>query len=502
MRYLLGIDLGTSGCKALLMDEKGKIIAKNMETYPTEQPFPGWSEQSPEDWYQAVCAAIRGVVQTGGVSAKDVVSLAVSGQMVGLVAVDRDWKPIRPCILWNDQRSVRQADSVLAKLGLDRIVEETGNVVFPSFFAPKILWMKENEPEKYARIKRVLFPKDYIVFRLTGEWISEVSDFSGSCLMNVRKRTSSSVMMDAFAVKPSFLAPVLLESEDAVGPLTGQAALDTGLSPQTLVGAGGGDQSCQAIGSGIVKPDRCGVTIGTSGVVFLQTERYTQHPEGRIHAFRHSVRNQFYLMGVMLSAGGSYQWLRRVLRHADGGFSYERMNGLAAQAPAGCDGLFFLPYLTGERCPHNDPYARGGWIGMTSTHELPHLVRSVMEGITFGLYDCLELIKSLGNEVAAVYASGGAAASGLWLQIISDVFDLPVCVTNATEGAALGAALLAGSAAGVFPSAADAAQNIIKVTRQYEPDSVGRELYRNGFPAYQAFYRSLKDDFRSMAGHA
>ena len=496
--YFVGVDLGTSGCKVILIDETGDIVGKSTQEYPLYTPNPNWSEQNPDEWYKGVCDGIKCVISQNCVKSEDIVAISISGQMVGLVTLDKDLKPIRPCILWNDQRSVAQADKVTSMLGLETVINETGNAIYPSFFAPKVLWLKENEPDNYKRIRHIMFPKDYIVFRLTSKLTCEVSDISGSCLFNVETRQYSPLMLKSFGVKREFLPEDIQESEDIAGKVTDKAAAQTGLSKGTIVGAGGGDQSCQAIGSGIVKPNMCLVTIGTSGVVFLQSGKFKKHPQGLVHSFRHSIKNNFYMMGVMLSAGASYQWLRNMFKSVNEDFDYKTMNSLCEQVPAGSNGLMFLPYLTGERCPHNDPYAKGCWIGLTLKHRIAEMTRSVMEGITFGLYDLLNMICDLGNRVDVVYASGGATNSTLWLQMIADIFGIQVMTTNAVEGGALGAAILAGVSASGFSSVQQATETIIKPLNCYSPKALRHKFYADRYLLYRELYCDLQFSFPNL----
>jgi xylulokinase len=489
--HFAGIDIGTSGTKVLLMDASGGIAAKTTVEYATASPHPMWSEQNPQDWWAAVCGGLREVIRIAGVGADRIGGVSFSGQMVGLVVLDGSGEPIRPCILWNDQRSAAVAERLTVQIGLETILRETSNPLFASFVAPKLVWMRENEPENHARIRHVLLPKDYIVYRLTGRLVTEVSDASGTCLFNVRTRRWSLPMMDAMEL-PAEWFPECLESADVAGTITERAADECGLRPGTPVIAGGGDQPVQALGSGIVRPGRCSVTVGTSGVVFSQGDRHLEHPEGLLHSFCHSVRGQWYLMGVMLSAGGSFQWMRETLRdvaHLD----YDGLAAIAEKAPPGSEGLVFLPYLTGERCPHNDPHARGGWIGLTRRHTLAHLTRSVMEGITFGLKDSLVLMREMGLKTETVYLSGGAARSAFWHQMMADIFGLPVVTTNAVEGGAFGAAILAAVGAGQFNDVADAADALIRETGRAEPRR--NTAYEETYQTFPRLYPALQPCF-------
>ena len=489
----IGIDVGTSGTKVLLLDSSGEIQTTVTVEYDAQSPHPMWSEQDPDIWWRALCDGLRKVLRETGTSSRQIRGIGFSGQMVGLVALDESHRVIRPCILWNDQRSVEVAERLTEQLGEERILQETGNPLFPTFVAPKLVWMREFEPENFARIRHVMFPKDYMVLKLTGNLVTDVSDASGSCLFHMQKRRWSQWMLDQMDLPAAWL-PLCLESEDVAGEVTAAAADQTGLEAGTPVVIGGGDQPVQAIGNGIVRPGRCSVTIGTSGVVFTQGAEYVRHPDGLLHAFCHSIRNQWFLMGVMLSAGGSFQWLRNLLREV-GPVDYEALGQMAATISPGANGLFFLPYLTGERCPHPDPHARGGWIGLTQRHSLSHLTRSVMEGITFGLNDSVRMMRDMGLPVDEVYASGGAAKSAFWRQLMANVFGVPVLTTNVAEVGAFGAALLAAGGGRVFASTTEAVDQVVRVTGRVEPDAQAVTAYGDIHLLYRELYPALRELF-------
>ena len=493
---LLGIDVATSGVKVILLGEDGKIMANVTEEYPVSRPFPLWSEQNPEDWWSATCRAIQKALAASGVEPAEVKGVGFSGQMVGLVALDKEGKVLRPCILWNDQRSAKETDELTERIGLKNILRETSNPLFATFVAPKLVWMRKHEPDLYKRIRHVLCPKDYCVYRLTGHIGTEVSDASGTCLFNVRERRWSGEMTKAMDIPEAWLPPCV-ESDEVTGKVTSGAAGESGLKEGTPVVAGAGDQPAQALGSGIVRPGLCSVTIGTSGVVFAQGDRHIEHPTGLLHSFCHSVHGQWYLMGVMLSAGGSFQWLREVLTSFSP-LTYESMTETAASAPPGSEGLIFLPYLTGERVPYSDPHARGAWIGLTQRHTAAHMIRAVMEGITFGLCDSLQLMRSLGLGIDKVYASGGAVRSTMWRQMLADIFDTEIVTTNVTEGAAYGAAMLAGIGTGKYANAEQAADALVAVTSTAEPDPKVQEIYKATYASYRGLYPQLKDTFGAL----
>ena len=494
---LLGIDVGTSGTKVVLLDNKGKIIAKVTEEYDVSNPQPMWSEQHPLCWWSAVCKAVKKTLSLSYCNASEIKGIGLSGQMVGLVALDKNGEVIRPCILWNDQRSVKETEELTAKIGLNNILKETSNPLFATFVAPKLVWMRNNEPENYSRIAHVIMPKDYIAYKLTGIIGTEVSDASGTCLLNVKGRHWSKKMVNAMDIPMEWL-PECKESQDVVGSVTKQASKQCSLTTDTLVIAGAGDQPAQAIGCGIVKAGRCSVTIGTSGVVFAQGDKHIEHPTGLLHSFCHSVPGQWYLMGVMLSAGGSFQWLRDMYSSL-GSMDYNKMTSLAEKSPIGCEGLMFLPYLTGERVPHDDPRARGGWIGLTQRHKAEHLIRSVMEGITYGLCDSLMLITELGLPIERIYASGGAVRSRLWLQMLANIFNKEIVTTNITEGAAYGAAILAGVGTKQYANVLEATDELVKITDRFEPVQSSVSVYAEHYHQYRLLYPALKTSFSNLS---
>jgi xylulokinase len=504
MKYLLGIDVGTSSMKTLLIDEEGNVVGSATELYPFETPKPLWSEQDPSHWWKATCQSIKRVLEDNWVDAKDVAALGLTGQMHGLVLLDKDNQVTRPCILWNDQRTAKQCADITAKVGADRVLELTGNPVLPGFTAPKIAWVQENEPEIFAKAERFLLPKDYVRFLLSGEFFSDVSDASGTSLLNVGKRKWSEEMCDALGIKKSFL-PEVTESTVASTHISAEAAAATGLLEGTPIAAGAGDQAAQAVGSGIVREGIVSATLGTSGVVFAQSDEYRVEPNGLLHAFCHAVPGKWHLMGVMLSAAGSFDWYKSTLGDlesaeaaATGRDVFEMLTLQAKGAPAGCEGLLFLPYLSGERTPHPDPHARGTFFGMTLRHGKSHMTRSVLEGITYGMNDSLQLMRDLGIEISEVRASGGGAKSDFWLQMQADIYRSKVVTTNVTEGAAFGAAVLAGVASGVYSDLDSAAAQIVKNTGETDP-GFNQSIYADYYPEYQALYPALKDRFASIS---
>ncbi|MFQ6098902.1 MAG: xylulokinase, partial [Armatimonadota bacterium] len=458
MGYLIGIDVGTTGAKTLLVSEAGKVLASVTVEWPLLVPKPGWAEQHPSDWWNGTVQSIRAVLAKAGASGSEVTGIGLSGQMHGSVFLDEKDEVIRPAILWCDQRTAAQCDWITDAVGEDLLVAETLNPVLTGFQAPKIIWLRQEEPDNYDRLRKVLLPKDYIRFLLTGEYATEVSDASGTSLLNVKERRWSDAVMEKIDL-PREMLPEVYESPEISGRLTAKAAQLTGLSEGTPVAGGGGDQAAGAVGNGIVRQGVVSSTTGTSGVVFAHLDEPTVDPRLRTHTFCHAVPGKWHVMGVMLSAGGSLRWARDVLCAEERAVSelldkdpYELMTAEAANAPVGSEGLVFLPYLTGERTPHANPNARGVFFGLTLRHTKAHIIRAIMEGVAFGLRDSFAIIKDMGVTFSQVRASGGGARSDLWRQIQADVTHEAQHVINVDEGPALGVALLAGVGTGVWSS--------------------------------------------------
>ncbi|KAF0095472.1 MAG: xylulokinase [Puniceicoccaceae bacterium 5H] len=491
MPYLLGLDVGTSSTKAVLIDTDGNVIDTCAPTYPFQTPRPLWAETDPHLWWDAAIKAIRQMVEKVG--ADQIVGIGLTGQMHGLVLLDAQGEVLRPCIMWNDQRTARQCEQITRKVGASQVLEITGNPILPGFTAPKIQWVAEHEPEVFSRIAKILLPKDYLRYKLTGEYFGEVSDASGTSLLNVAQRKWSDSMIEALGIQRSQL-PELTESPVASTRVSAAAAKLTGLREGTPVIAGGGDQAAGAIGCGIIREGVFSATLGTSGVVFAHSDKYRVEPEGRLHAFCHAVPGAWHLMGVMLAAAGSYQWWHDMLGQED----FEALNQGAAKVPAGAEGLFYLPYLTGERCPHPDPNVRGAFIGLSLRHGKGHMTRAVLEGATYGMRDMLLLMRKLGLSSDRIIASGGGAKSPLWLQILADQYETPVVTVNAKEGAAYGAALLASVGAEVYPDVAAAVNTALRETGRVDPGS-DAETYSRLHPMYQDLYPRLKPHYDRMA---
>jgi xylulokinase len=497
--YWMGVDVGTGGTRALLIDGKGKEIASVTaphEEMRMEQPL--WAEQRPEDWAQAAVQAIRGVLAQAGANGDDVRGVGLSGQMHGLVILDRDHAVIRPALIWCDQRSQPQVDFVNAKVGKGAVLESTANPMLTGFTLPKLLWVRDHEPRHFERVRKILLPKDYVRFALTGEFASEVSDASGTAMFDVVRRRWSFEMMDALGLDRAIL-PACSESADVSGVVSAQAGLLTGLKPGTPVVGGGGDQAASAVGNGIVEPGVVSCTLGTSGVVFAHMEKVAYDPQGRVHTFCHAVRAKWHVMGVTQGAGLSLQWLRNQLAP---GLTYDALTAEAAAAPAGSQGLFWLPYLMGERTPHLDPQARGGWIGLTAKHTRADLIRAVIEGVSFSQKDCLDVVKELGVPVSSVRASGGGARSMFWRQILADVFGKTVARLESQEGSAHGAALLAMVGTGEYSSVPEACAATIREADSVQPRPTESALYLKAHEVYRALYPALRPLYGRMGSEA
>jgi xylulokinase len=496
MHYFIGIDSSTTATKALLIDEQGDVIAVAATEYEFATPHPLWSEQDPDLWWDGAVKSIRGVLAKAGVDAHAVAGLGLTGQMHGLVLLDETGNVLRPAILWNDQRTGAQCDEIRQRLGKARLIAITGNDALTGFTAPKILWVQEHEPEIWRQARHILLPKDYVRYKLTSAFAIDVADGAGTILFDLKARTWSPEILAALDI-PAAMLPATHEGPAITGYLSQNAAHATGLPRGLPVMAGGGDQAAGAVGVGAVRSGIVSLALGTSGVVFATTDGPFVEPEGRLHAFCHSVPGRWHFMGVMLSAAGSLRWHRDTFAPS---LSFDDLLAPAAAIPAGSDGLLYLPYLTGERTPYPDPLARGAFVGLTVRHTLPHLSRAVLEGVAFGLRDSFELIKTAGQvQVEQVRVAGGGAKSPLWRQILADVFDAELATVNTTEGAAYGAALLAGVGAGVWPDVDAAARRTIHVTGSTAPNPESATLYNRYYQSYRALYPALKPTFDAVA---
>jgi xylulokinase len=478
----IGVDVGTTGVKTIAISPNGEVIARAEEGYPLSTPRQGWSEQDPQDWWRATQATLEAMTAAG---VREVGGIGLSGQMHGLVCLDEHDRVLRPAILWNDQRTGAECAEIEQRVGLQRLIQLTGNRALTGFTAPKLLWLRRHEPEVYSRIAHILLPKDYVRLRLTGERAIDVADASGTLLFDVAQRRWSEEVIKALEVNPSWL-PRVLESPEVSGRTAGGVA----------VAAGAGDQAAAALGVGVDKPGPLSVVLGTSGVVFAALPAFAADPEARVHAFCHAVPGAWHAMGVMLSAAGSMQWFRDELA---AGVSFAELDAEAAGSVPGGEGLIFLPYLAGERTPHADPDARGAFVGLSVRHDRGALVRAVLEGVAYGLRDSLELLTALGVRADAGRASGGGARSRLWLQVVASVLGLPLELTVLEEGSAYGAALLGGVAGGAFGDVHQAVDSCVRVREVIEPDRAWQEAYVGGYERYRELYPALRTHFQRSA---
>jgi xylulokinase len=491
--YWLGIDIGTGGTRALLVDDQGRVKASLTAPHDNmrmERPL--WAEQQPENWWSAAQNAIKGVLEKAGAAGPDVKGIGLSGQMHGLVLLDNANKVIRPALIWCDQRSQAQVDYINRTVGKENVISYTANPVLTGFTLPKLLWVRDCEPKKYEKIRKMLLPKDFIRFKLTGEFATDVSDASGTALFDVAHRRWSFELIERLSVDRGIL-PVIHESAELSGKVTAAAAKATGLQQGTPVVAGAGDQAASAVGNGIVESGLVSCTIGTSGVVFAHMDEVSYDPQGRAHTFCHAVPGKWHVMGVTQGAGLSLQWWRNQFSP---GSEYDAITAEAAQAPPGSHGLFWLPYLMGERCPHLDATARGGWIGVTAKHTRADMVRALIEGVSYSLKDALDIVLQLGVPVEAVRLSGGGARSQFWRQLLADIFAKQVAVLETQEGSAYGAGLLALAGTDGAGSVTEVCRTAIRETQKVVPRPHDSHLYERAYEVYRALYPSLKPVYR------
>lgn len=496
MSYLLGIDLSTTATKALLLDETGNVVAGAATEYPFESPQPLWSEQDPPVWWYAAVQSTRQAIAQSGIDPAAIAGVGLTGQMHGLVLLNDRGSIMRPAILWNDQRTGAQCDEMRERVGRERLIRITGNDALAGFTAPKLLWVRQHEPQIYNCTRRILLPKDYLRYRLTGEVATDKADGAGTLLMDLRARQWSQEILDDLEIPASFL-PQAYEGTEITGTVIQGSADDSRLPVNTPVVAGASDQAAQAVGVGAVEEGILSIALGTSGVVFAAANQPLIEPQGRLHAFCHALPNRWHLMGVMISAGGSLNWLRQSLAPDK---SFDQLMEEAARVPAGCEGLLFLPYLMGERTPHPDPLARGAFVGLTNRHTRAHMVRAVLEGVAFGLRESVELMRTVGlPPIREVRVSGGGARSKLWRQILANVLDMELTTVNTTEGAAYGAALLAGVGVGMWPDTVSACHATVRICEHTIPQSRQVEVYAGLFPRYQSLYPALREVNHGLA---
>ena len=494
MGHVLGIDASTTATKAVLIAESGAVRGIGVSEYGFSVPRPLWSEQEPRLWWDGAVAAIRSVLDSTGVAGEDVAAIGLTGQMHGAVLLDRAGSVLRPAILWNDQRTGAECDAIRRAVGPERLISITGNDALTGFTAPKLVWVRDHEPDVWRRIAHVLLPKDYVRLRLTGEYALDKADGAGTLLFDLAARDWSAEVLAALEIDPAWMPPTW-EGPEVTGLVTGEAAAATGLRPGTPVVAGGGDQAANAVGVGAVAAGTVALSLGTSGVVFATTNRPLFEPRGRVHAFCHAVPGRWHMMSVMLSAAGSLRWFRDALAP---GMEFADLVASAAEVPPGSDGLWFLPYLTGERSPHADPLARGAFVGLTLAHDRRHLTRAVLEGVAFGLRDGLDLMIGAGMPAPEqIRASGGGTASPLWRQILADVLGAEIATVNTSEGAAYGAGLLAVVGAAWYPSVEAACAAFVRATPAAAPGP-NAAPYAEAHAVYRDLYPALAPTFRRM----
>ena len=479
MSVQIGLDVGTGGARAVAVDESGEIVAEASSEYPLHSPRPGWTEQDPDDWWEGAKKVIKKVATE---TREQVAGIGLTGQMHGSVFLDSSDEVIRPALLWNDQRTHRQCEEITRKVGEERLISISGNPALTGFQAPKILWLREEEPDNFGRVSRVLLPKDYVRLRLTGEYATDASDAAGTLLLDMRARDWSGEILDHLEIPHEWM-PEVYEGPESTGALRKSVAEELGLPQGIHVAAGGGDNAAAAVGTGIVGPGLVNSSVGTSGVLFAHAGEFEPDPSGRLHAFCHAVPGAYHLMGVTLSAGGSLSWWRETL-----GGDYDELVEAASGVRPGSEGLLFLPYLSGERTPHLDPKARGAFFGLTARHGVEHMTRAVMEGVIFSLRDSLEIMRGLDVPVEDVRATGGGARSKLWRQLQADIYGTPIRRTVADEGPAYGAALLAGAASGTYADV-DEAVSVVKLREEItDPDTERANIYEEHYEIYRSLY--------------
>ena len=504
---LLGIDIGTSGTKTVLFDLMGNALASHTIGYPMDCPRGAWAEQNPEDWWNAAADGIRAVLQKSGVSGDQVLGVGLSGQMNGHVMLDREGKVLRPAILWCDLRATEEVEEMNRKVGDRRIVELTGNRAIPGLGAAKILWVKNHQPEIYEKAAMILVPKDYVRYRLTGEYAAEVSDASGLQLLDIHRRDWSQELLDKIGIDRDKL-PRVYESPEVTGVISREAAARTGLRPGTIVVGGAGDNPAAGVGMGAMTDGRAFTTIGTSGVPYMLTEKVLPDYEGRVNCLCAAAPNKWMMMGCIQAAGYSLRWLRDTVCSAEiaqaereGRDPFEVMDELAADVPPGSRGLLFLPYLLGERSPHADADCRGVFFGLSSIHSRPHMIRAVMEGVSYAMRECLDVYAELGCRLSDMRICGGGGKSALWRQMLADIYGSPVSTVQSAEGgAALGVAILAGVGAKEYASVEEACAALVKKQDTHLPDMAKHAAYEGYYALHKKLYLDLYDDFKILAG--
>jgi xylulokinase len=506
MRFLLGLDVGTTSTRAVIIDENGRLVASSTSDYKLITPKPGWAEQIPDDWWVASIKTIKDVLRKSNVYPRDIVCIGLSGQMHGSVFLDSKSNVIRPAILWCDQRTFKQCETIYKIFGYDGFIKLSYNRALPGFTAPKILWLKENEPENYKKVSKILLPKDYIRYKLSNAYATEVSDASGTILMDIPSRNWSDEILNGLHIKRSLL-PDVFESDIISSKVSKEASNLTGLTEGTPIVGGGSDNAAGAVGSGIIRSGLISDSIGTSGVLFAHSDKPLYDPKGRVHSFCHAVTGKWHLTGVTLSAAGSLRWYfdtfgpaREIIKNFPDIEGYDLLDKQAERAPVGSDGLIFLPYLSGERTPYADPDARGVFFGISYLHSPDHFVRSIMEGVAFSQLDCLSLMRDLNINSDKIILFGGGAKSSTWRQIIADILNSKVVTLNVEEGSAFGAAIIAGKGYGIYSDIKDIADKIINdVDEENYPIDENVKKYKKIYQIYRSLYISLKDNFKKLS---
>ena len=506
MSYMLGIDTGTTGTRSMIVRADGLVMAASTVAHrPMEMPKPGWAEQDPEDWWHAARGSIRGAMRQANVKGDDIAAVGLSGQMHGVVLLDEAGAVIHPALIWCDQRSQNQCDEITSRVGAKRLIQLSSNPAVTGFSAPKILWVRQNKPRAYGKIAHFLLPKDFVRFRLTGEFATDVSDASGTLLFDVANRCWSAELVSLLGIESSFL-PRAYESTEISGQISRSAGALTGLKEGNPVVAGGGDQACGAVGAGIVSSGATAATIGTSGVIFTCTDAPMLDPLGRVHTFCHAVPRKWHLMGVTQGAGLSLRWFRDHLgaeevREAKRSNldPYELIVKQAERIPPGSGGLVFLPYLMGERTPHLDAQARGTWFGLTASHNRGHLIRSILEGVAFSLRESLEIFRDLGISIEQIRATGGGARSPLWRQIQADAYGQELVTMQQSEGSAFGAALLAGVGGRIYSSVFEATTAVIRIHERIVANPIHVATYNRAFKIYRDLYTATRETAHRLA---
>jgi len=505
MRFLLGLDVGTTSTRTVIIDENSKLIASSTSNYKLITPKPGWAEQNPDDWWIASVKTIKDVIKKSNVSPEDINCIGLSGQMHGSVFLDSIGNVIRPAILWCDQRTYKQCENIYKIFGYDGFIKLSYNRALPGFTAPKILWLKENEPENYKKVSKILLPKDYIRYMLSNTYATEVSDASGTILMDIPSRNWSNEILNGLHIKRSLL-PEVFESDIISSKVSKEASNLTGLIEGTPIVGGGSDNAAGAVSSGIIRSGLISDSIGTSGVVFAHMDRPLYDSQGRVHSFCHAVPGKWHLTGVTLSAAGSLRWYfdefgpsKEIIKNFPDIKGYDLLDKQAERVPAGSDGLIFLPYLSGERTPYADPDARGVFFGISYLHGPDHFVRSIMEGVAFSQLDCLTLMRDLNINSDKIILFGGGAKSSTWRQIIADILNLKVVTLNVEEGPAYGAAIIAGEGCGIYSSIKEGVDKIINEDKENNPIAENVEKYKKLYAIYKLLYKDLKDNFKKLS---